>query len=403
MSSEGIAYLLFTLLAIFVQGVFALFEMAAVSFNKIRLQYYVSIGKRRAIWLERLLKSPSRLFGTTLLGISTALQVGSECSRRFYESIHLDPDWSPITQVFIVVILAELAPMFAARRHPEQIAMGLVPIISFLGIVFRPITWMFDALSRFVHRLMGKSSAGPLFFSRDEVKMAFEERDKGVDEWNMLVRKIFQLKNLTAGQLMTPLSANLSAPSTTTLAEARALLSVHFLAFLPIYHRHAHNIVGVAQMRHLLHLGENQIVLEAAKSPWFVPKETSILDILEQFRRNNQSVAVILDPSGQACGILSLDQIIDEIFGVQKGKAAGTIPSLYIERTLAGEMLVSAFNRQFQATLSATPYETLSDLVVRELGHPPAKDETVEIGSFVFFVLEPTLRGVKVLTVRTIL
>ncbi|MES2274306.1 MAG: DUF21 domain-containing protein, partial [Chlamydiota bacterium] len=68
-------------------------------------------------------KRPSRLFGTTLIGINTALVFGSECARHIYESVHLDPDWAPLTQVLLVVIFGELAPMFAARRHPEQLAM----------------------------------------------------------------------------------------------------------------------------------------------------------------------------------------------------------------------------------------------------------------------------------------
>jgi CBS domain containing-hemolysin-like protein len=78
-------YLFYTLLSIAIQGLFAFFEMACVSFNKVRLQYYVSLGTKRALWLNYLIQRPSRLFGTTLIGITTTLVVGSDCSRRFYE------------------------------------------------------------------------------------------------------------------------------------------------------------------------------------------------------------------------------------------------------------------------------------------------------------------------------
>ena len=276
MIPDWLYFLLFTLLAIAIQGLFSLFEMAAVSFNKMRLQYYVSLGKRRALWLEFLLKRPSRLFGTTLIGINTALQIGSECSRRFYESIHLDPDWAPLTQVLAVVIFAELAPMFAARRHPEQLAMALVPLMALLARILQPVIWAFDALSRLVHRLMGKAKETPLFFSREEVKMAFEEREEGVDELNAAVRQIFQLKNRTAGQIMTPLSQIVMAPSSATLAEARHLLSVHYVPIIPIYHRYTHNIVALAHMSDLLRLEEGKRILEGARSPWFVSSEASI-------------------------------------------------------------------------------------------------------------------------------
>src|SRR3990167_9096337 len=151
MSSHAIFFLFWTLAAIVIQGMFALFEMACISFNKIRLQYYVSQGEKRALWLNYLLQRPSRLFGTTLIGINAALQIGSECSRRFYESIHLDPDWAPFTQFPIVVILAELVPLFIAMRYPEQSVMTVAPLMAVLSRLLSPIIWAFDALSRLTH------------------------------------------------------------------------------------------------------------------------------------------------------------------------------------------------------------------------------------------------------------
>ncbi len=395
-------YLLLTLLAVAVQALFAFFEMACVSFNKVRLQYYVSIGTRRAIWLNYLLKSPSRLFGTTVIGITTSLVFGSECARRFYESIHLDPDWAFVTQVPLVVIFGELAPMFAARRHPEQSAMFCVPLMIFLARLLTPITWTFDAISRLIHQMMGKETEAPLFLTREEVRMAFEEQDIGTDEFNAVVSQIFQLKNFTAGQLMIPLSKVQMVSSSATLAEVRHVLSVHYAPMIPIYHRYPHNIVAIATLRDLLRLEENKRVIDSACSPWFVTMGTSILQLLQQFRRNNQSTAVILEPSGQAAGILTLDQILSQIFGEESQSAVMEEPTHYIERTLSGDMSVSEFNKQFEADLPEGKGDTLNDLILAELDHLPVKGESVRIGDLEFTIDDPTLRGIKTLSVRTI-
>lgn len=394
-------YLFFTLLFIAIQGLFAFFEMACISFNKVRLQYYVSIGTRRALWLNNLLKRPSRLFGTTLIGITASLVIGSECARRFYESIHLDPDWAPLTQIPLVVIFGELAPMFAARRHPEQSAMFCVPLMIVLARLLTPVTWTFDTVSRLIQRAIGKEKESPLFLSREEVKMTFEKGEE--DELNRAVSQIFQLKNFTAGQLMIPLSEVQMVPSSATLAEVRHLLSVHYAPILPIFHRSTHNIVGLVHLRNLLPLGEEQRVIDSAASPWFVTRDTSILHLLQQFRRNNHNLAVILDPSGQACGILTLDQILAEIFGeeTQTGSVLEE-SSHYIERTLSAEMTVSEFNRQFEADLPEKEGDTLSDLVLARLDHFPVKDESIRIGDLEFTIDEPTLRGIKTLSVRSI-
>ena len=83
-------------------------------------------------------------------------------------------------------------------------------------------------------------------------------------------------------------------------------------------------------------------------------------------------------------------------------RAPQPISSLHVERTLSGEMKVEEFNRQFFAQISCPPDETLSDLISKELDHSPVKGEEVRIDLFVFTILEPSLRGVKVLSVHTV-
>lgn len=395
-------YLFLTLLFVAIQALFAFFEMACVSFNKVRLQYYVSIRSRRAIWLNYLIKSPSRLFGTTLIGITASLVIGSECARRFYESIHLDPDWAPLTQVPLVVIFGELAPMFAARRHPEQSAMFCVPLMIVLAKILTPITMAFEMISKLIHKMMGKETETPLFLTREEVRMAFEEKEAGTDEFNAAVSRIFLLKNLSAGQLMTPIERVQMVSSAARLSDVRHLLSVHYTPIIPIYHRHIHNVVGIAMLRDLLPIEEEKKVIDIARSPWFVTKDTSILQLLQQFKRNNQSTAVILEPTGQAAGILMLDQILREIFGEKSMVSALEETTHYIQRTLSGEMSVLEFNQQFNVDLPLDKGSTLNELILSHFDHLPVKGESVRIDDLEFTVEELTLRGIKMVTVHSV-
>ena len=128
-------FLMLLIVSLVIQGFYSMLEMACVSFNRVRLQYYVSQKNRRAMWLSYLLNNPTRLFGTTLIGVNTAMQFGSECARRFYASLHVSPDWAPLSQVIIVLIFAELAPMFAARRFAENVAMLGIPIIYITSFI----------------------------------------------------------------------------------------------------------------------------------------------------------------------------------------------------------------------------------------------------------------------------
>jgi putative hemolysin len=388
-----ISWLLLMLSAVLVQGFFALFEMASVSIHKIRLQYAAASGERWARWLQYLLQRPARLFGTTLLGINAALQVGSECARRFYESVGLDPDWAPLSQVLLVIVFGELVPLFTARRHPDPIAKTFAPLMAILAYVLTPVIWVFDQLPRLVRRK--RAVVNPL--SREEIRMAFEEKP---DEFTRAANAIFQLKNQTAGQLMVPLSQAVLFPTNATVRDAREKLRARYVPMLPLYQKSPEHIIGMVAVRDLLPLGDNQPLIEKAKSPWFVTKTTSALQLLEQFRRNNQTAAVILEPSGQACGLLTLDQIVDTLLGPESVEEIDEEPVHFISRTLDGSMLVDEFNAQFEADLPGTG--TLEELILSKLDHAPVREETVQVGGYEFTVLEPTVRGIKTLSVRTL-
>ena len=376
MKNPWLSFLVFTLLAVVVQGFFALFEMACVSFNKIRLHYFASLGQKRAIWLSELIRRPSRLFGATLIGVTTSLQIGSECARRYYESLGFNPDFAPLSQVFLVVIFGELVPLFTARRHPEQLAMVFAPIMILISRLLSPVIWAFDMIAKGTNCLMGKTRNVPSFLSREEVQKAFEEGEEVREEFNTLLAKVFRMKTLLAHQLMTPIDSVQLIASTANAAQARYLLRVRYASFLPVFHLSPRNIVAIVYLRDLLKADPKKKVLDIAATPWFVTQEASMLQILEQFRRNNQTIAVILDAGGQASGIVSLDQMIDAIFGpeqysrleIEKG-------GLYVERTVSGSLTVEQFNRDFQIDLSFEKGETVSDLIVAKLGHPPAKGE----------------------------
>jgi putative hemolysin len=348
------------------------------------------------------------LFGTTLITVNAFLQMGSELSRLFYESLGVSPDIAPITQIFLVLIFAELSPMFAARRHSEHAALLGVPIVYFIAKLLTPLIFAFDVLNSLIHFLIGKSKDVPLFLSREEVQRALESRSRRVkkeeDSFSGIVGDIFELKNKTVKHLMLPIESAQLIPSHCTLKEMRHILSVNYFPYIPIYHRNFRNIVAIAYPRDLFEVQEDRRVIDYARSPWFITEEDSILKILKQFRRNSQSIAVVLNTSGEASGLITLSLLVDEIFGEpKKASLERFIAKPFVEKTLPGEMLVSQFNQQYGADLKfSDEEETLSDLINHQLKHPPSKGEILQIEQFEFTVIEPSLLGAKTIEVKTI-
>lgn len=389
-------FLFYTGLALAIQALFALFEMAAVSLSRIRLQHKEALHDPRAKALGALLRKPSRLFGTTLIGVNAALQAGSECSRRVYEEIGLSPDWAPLTQVVLVVIFAELSPLFAARRHPEQVAMALAPLMRALSFVLAPVLWAFNGLSHLVHRLMGTKAEVPLFLSKEEVSMAFEETGGG--ELQEAVERIFALKEGKAADWMQPMEEMAQVDPHMAVDKLRVSFETP-PSFVSVMHRG--QVLGVASLRSLLRAGAKARVLDFSRAPWFLAASTPLFELLDLFRQGNQNMAVLLDPQGEPVGFLTLERLLDRLFGCASGAGLSEERGLFVERTFSGELLVSAFNAEFHTDFSHREGQTMGSWLAEKLGSAPVKGEVLEEGGFEFSVEEVTLLGIKTFSVRT--
>jgi len=393
-----------TFFCIAIQGLYSMLEMAAVSFNRVRLEYYVSKGMRRAIWLQYILQKPSRLFGTIMLGVNIALQVGSQSSREFYRAIGLNPDYAPITQIFLVVILAELAPLFAARRFSEHVIMLGIPIVYATHRIFAPVIWFIGLITRFVHLLFGKKEESfDVFLSRDELQKVLESHDEE-SEFNIVVSNIFALRNKTAAQVMTPLSQIEMIRANTTIAELHKKISGSAMRFVPLYHKTRSNIVAIAIPRDFVRLPDNRYIRDNARPPWFITSTTQLMPILGQFRRNRQTVAVVLDPNGSAIGMLTLDAILEEIFGehptVEEALKKAKLPMIH--RTFPGNTKIVDLNQEYRTHLPTHEVETLAQLMIALLDHTPTVGDTLVVGEFELIAEETTLLGIKSITVKTL-
>lgn len=411
MNYSALIWLLCNIFSIIVLAFYSMLEMACVSFNKVRLQYYVSKGYKRAIWLNYLLHHPSRLFGTTLIGVNIALVVGSECSREFYAALGLSPDLSPLTQVIIVVIFGELAPMFAARRYAEHVAMLGVPIIYASAKLMTPLLWVINWISKVCNTLLGGKESGKNIYllSQEELQKVIEDQDEDASysenaEFRAITANIFRLRGKDVRQIMKPLGSIKALSSNATIAQMESLIARSKALSVPIYHREITNIVGIAYPRDAMRAAPTHRIREYARPPWFVTETTSMMDILKQFRSNNENVAFILNQHGKAIGFIELADILEEVFGKISLTGQATLQrkkQMLIEKTFPGDTTVQEFHAQFGVSLDKNSAMTLSELLSSRLGRRPEKGDIIYIAPFELEVKETSLLDVKTISVST--
>jgi CBS domain containing-hemolysin-like protein len=403
-------WILFNLVSTTILGFYSMQEMACVSFNRIRLHYYVSKGMQPAIWLNYLLQNPARLFGTTLISVNCAMFIGSECARETYIALGLNPDFAPITQVVLVVVFAELAPMFAARHYAERVAMFGAPILYATAKLLTPILWSIAQISKFADYLTGKKEIhSHVVLNQDDLQQILDEQDEsGIiegpsgEDVNTIARNIFNLRGKDALHVMEPIASVPMLPSNATVAQAQQLLQTTELTYIPVYHRDRTHVVGVIHPRDLIRIPLTRRVRDYAQSPWFITQHTKAMQILKEFRRNHYSIAIVLNEQGLATGVLSLDNLTEEIFGKVQAlprpqKASGVI----IDRTFPGEMKVADFNAQFDVVLDTDGNITLAELMTQILGHYPEVGESIIISPFELTVKETSLLEIKKIAITT--
>ena len=281
--------------------------MAAVSFNKVRLQYYISKGITQALRLNYLLTHPFRLFGTTLIAVNIALVIGSECARQSYAALGLSADLAPLTQVFFVLLFGELAPMFAARHYAENVIMLGISVVYFTAKLMAPFLWVVGLISKWCNQIVGGTvSTADLYLNQEEIQKMLEEQSDEISpdsesaEYSAIAANIFSLRQRDVRLVMENLGSIPLLASNATVAQFNALLAKTDADFIPLYNREHSNIVGIVTPRDVLRAPAHHKVRDYSKPPWFITESTSLIQLLKQFRQNNENIALVLNQEGRS-------------------------------------------------------------------------------------------------------
>ncbi|MCH9621489.1 MAG: hypothetical protein S4CHLAM20_09090 [Chlamydiia bacterium] len=388
---DALIFFVLLILSLLCQGFFTMSEMAFVSFNRVRLAYFVEKGEKRAISLMRFLERPTTLFGTTLMGVNFFLQLGSECSRRLFYELKIDPDWAYIPQVAIVLIFAELIPMLAARTHSEHLAMFAIKPISFFSKLLTPLIYLIDGISKVVSYFLKSPMKLNSTLSRDELKNLMKDsegspKESEKEDLEPLIENIFLLKTKSPEDMMIPLRKVPSISYHALVGDVRSLISRYDAKFVLLFHESEENIVGIVYAQDLLNLSDSDSIKDVSRSPWFVTLTNTIFQVINQFRKNNQKIALVLDADGGVTGVLSLSSIIDEIFSgiLLNSKVLHERERIYINKAYPVSITIEELSKSLKTSFTDQKSLTLEEFMEKKLGYQPKDKEIAFIGGYEF-------------------
>ena len=384
-------------------------EYALVTARRSRLEALAADGGRRAKVALQIMDSPIRFIGTVQLGI-TAFSIALGAIGEPLVEHFLDP-FLATTVAFILafaiitylhVTLGELVPKAIALSKNESTALWVALPIEAVFLATYPIVWFLQESSNRFTALFGISpaAAGVVTHNEQEIRMIVAAaEDTGViatTEEEMLY-KVFDFADTEVHEVMVPrpevVAISISLPTEEALA---ALLDSPYTRY-PVYRESLDEIAGILHVRDLfsaLHdRGMENVEIEQLLRPvYIVPETKDLAALLAEFRKQNQHMAIVVDEYGAMQGIVTLEDLLEEIVGEIEDEF--DLPDESIERIddthirIDGTFPIDDFNEQFGTEIEIEDYHTMAGMVFGQIGHAPEVGDEIATDGIVLRVVE---------------
>ncbi|WP_017415572.1 hemolysin family protein [Clostridium tunisiense] len=399
-----------------VNAFFASAEMAIVSLNKNRLKILSDEGNDNAILLEKLMEEPSKFLATiqvgiTLAGFFASASAATGLSTRFssYLSKYNIPYSSKISIIIITIILSyftlvfgELYPKRIALQKSEAIAMFAVKPIVYISKITIPFVKLLSNSTNLLVRISGIQIENlEEKVSKEEIRSLIEVgQEHGVinETEKEMIESIFEFDNTIAEEIMTPRTEvfliDINSPPEKILEE---LLEEKY-SRIPVYEEDVDNIIGILYMKDFIieasiHGFDKVDIRSILRTPYFVPVTKNIDNLFKQLQKSNNHMAILIDEYGGFAGIVTIEDLIEEVMGNIFDEYDDTEP--YIKKIdidtyiVNGLLSINEVNDYFSINLQSEHSDTIGGFVVDLIDNiPSGVNETVEYGSIIFKVEE---------------
>lgn len=392
----------------------SLAETALTSASRPRLYGLERKGNLRAQRVNRLREKQDQVLSSILLGNNLVNIVASALATGALVELFGDAGvaYAAIVMTVLVVMFAEVLPKTIALNRPVRTILSFLPLLEFTFKVLSPVSRMMQWLVAHVLRAFGATPAGrSAQGAEEELRGAIELHGSAEEnKERAMLRSILDLAEVEVGQIMIHRRqvVSIDADQKPSAILEQALASPH--TRVPMWRGHPDNVIGVLHAKALLqalrqHRGNPDAinVLEVAQRPWFIPESTNLLDQLEAFRRRHEHFALVVDEYGALLGVVTLEDIIEEIVGDiaerHEYRMPGVRPQADGSLVVDGHVTIRELNREFDWRLPDEAAATIAGLVLHEARRIPDAGQIFNFYGFRFEVLRRRRHQIQALRI----
>ena len=399
------------LILIAMSSFFSMSETALMSISKIRLRHMVEEEVPNAKLVEKLLEDPNKLLGAILIGNNIVNIGASSLSTIVATNIFGSGGVGIATGVMtiLVLIFGEITPKSIAKQKSEAVALKVAKIIRLVVFIFKPFISIFTGISSlFIKVLGGDPNATESFITEEELKtMVDVSEEEGVLEnvEKEMIFNVFDFADQQVKDIMVQRVDIVSIDEEADYDEVMEVIKSEQFSRIPVYNQTIDNIIGVLNVKDLAMVEnprENFDIKKYIREPYYTFEFKKVVELFKEMKKTRNHIAVVLDEYGGTVGIVTIEDLVEEIVGEIEDEYDEDKSSVQVisdnEYVFDGSVRLHDISDIIGVNIESEEFDSVGGLMISELGRMPEQNEEVVIGN-IRLVAEETEKN-RILKVR---
>lgn len=395
-----------------VSGFFSMAETSMMAANRYRLRHLARQGHRGAQLVLDLLARTDKLLGVLLLGNNLLNAAAATLVSIIAIELFGEEEWvlaaGTLFVTFVILVFSEITPKIIGATHADRLALILGYLLWPLLRASYPVVWFVNLFAAGFLRLLNINPhhhevAG---LTAEEIRsVVLESSHFASAAYRDVLINLFDLENVAVEDIMTPRNEIESIDIAAPIESIAQQLATSFHTRLPVHEGDPGNIIGILHLRRVLADAlagriDHGLLRTQLTAPYFIPAETAAYDQLRFFRENRQRLGIVVDEYGELLGLVTLDDIIEEVVGKFTTSMPDSADTLRWDAggcaLVDGSATLREVNRQLDVSLPIDGPKTINGLILEQLQDIPEMGVCLRIGNIALEVVQTENRRVKV-------
>lgn len=390
MDSSHIVQLVSIIILVCLSAFFSSAETALVTVNKVRIRMLAENGDKRAKKVLKITGDNGKMLSAILIGNNIVNLSASSIATLLATDLFNDagPGIATGAITFLVLIFGEVAPKTMATIKADYLALRIAGIIEFLMIIFTPLIFVIDIFAKVVLFIfhVNPNDVNNVMTEEEIRTIVDESQESGVieDEERDMIHNVFDFGDSEAKEVMVPRINMSFVHADATFEELLSIIRKDKFTRIPVYEESIDNVIGILNVKDLLLLnaGEEFSIRKLMREPYFTYEHKNSSDLFIEMRKSSISIAIVLDEYGVTAGLVTLEDLLEEIVGeIRDEYDTDEVDSIITLSTNEFEVLGSTnlddVSAELKVNFQSDAYDSIGGFCLERLEHLPENDEII--------------------------